>query len=383
MNTHTNDDGSNNSGNKKGNNNGPELALIIPTFNEANNIEPLLKRLTPALDGIDWEILFIDDNSPDHTADTLQQLSQQDRRIRCIKRLNRRGLSSACIEGFLASQAPFVAVMDADLQHDERLLPQMLDALKNDTADLTVASRFMDNASIGALSKPRATLSRLANQLSRLLKIHTLSDPMSGFFAFKRSALQDNFQHLYGQGFKILVDLVSASKHPLRIQEFPYTMRARHAGSSKLDAMMVAQYLQMLFVKLTHGLIPITFLLFVLVGLSGVGVHLGVLASLKAFGLTHFTLAQSIATFTAMTTNFLLNNIITYRDQRLQGLSLLFGLMSFYIVCSIGALINISFASLLVKHSFSWLFAGATGAVVGAVWNYTMSSIFTWTRTNR
>ena len=297
----------------------PDLAVVIPTFNEAGNIKPLVDRLTQLLSEVSWEIIFVDDNSPDQTAEVIGQLARENRRIRCLQRLNRRGLSSACIEGFLSTNAPYVAVMDADLQHDESLLPLMLESLKSGDWDLAVASRYIEGGSNQGLAPHRAFISQFATRLARLLKVDSLSDPMSGFFMFQRSLFKPCFSRLYGEGFKILIDLVSATDSPIRTKEFPYEMRSRAAGESKMDVVVVGEYLMMLFVKLTMGKVPIKFMLFILVGLIGVGVHLSVLSTLQSFEFPHFFLAQAMATYVAMTSNFFINNLVTYRDQRLSG----------------------------------------------------------------
>lgn len=120
---------------------GPELCIVVPTFNEAGNVAVLVERLTEVLAGTDWEAVFVDDDSPDGTAARVRTLGRADGRVRCIRRIGRRGLSSATIEGMLSTSAPFVAVMDGDLQHDEALLPQMLDRLRSGAAELVIASR--------------------------------------------------------------------------------------------------------------------------------------------------------------------------------------------------------------------------------------------------
>lgn len=373
----------------------PTLSLIIPTYNEAENIQPLIERLTPllteALTDTGWELIFVDDNSPDHTAQVIHQIAKKDRRIRCLRRRNKRGLASACIDGFLASHSPYLAVMDADLQHDEYLLPKMLQAMQEDSLDMAVASRFTAMGSTGALNSKRSHLSQLANAMSRLCNTpDKLSDPMSGYFVFRRSRFEASFNQLYGEGFKILLDLLSslpaqqgASLEPqekIRIREFPYHMNARHSGTSKMEAHVALSYGLMLLNKLAKGKIPHAFLMFTMVGLSGLVIHLSTLLMLKHIGFEHFTAAQSLATLTAMTSNFFLNNRITYREQRLHGKALLAGLLSFYCICSIGALINISFANFIDKMTGYWLLAGTVGAVVGAIWNYSMSANFTWTK---
>ncbi len=137
----------------------PEIAIILPTFNERHNLPVLIERIGRLLDGEDWEILVVDDNSPDGTSAVARQLGQRDRRIRCIRRIARRGLAGACIEGMLSSQARYVAVVDADLQHDELLLVTMLAKLRKNDVDLVVASRYCDGAIESGFSQRRARVS--------------------------------------------------------------------------------------------------------------------------------------------------------------------------------------------------------------------------------
>src|ERR687888_182794 len=140
----------------------PELSVVVPAYRERDNVMPLLSALERALHGYDWEAIFVVDDAFDGTEELVRERAQQDRRVRCIHRIGRRGLASACIEGMLASSAPYVAVMDADLQHDETLLPKLLAELKAGDADIVLASRYMQGASTGELSERRVRASRLA-----------------------------------------------------------------------------------------------------------------------------------------------------------------------------------------------------------------------------
>jgi dolichol-phosphate mannosyltransferase len=359
----------------------PELTVIIPTFNEAENVGPLAARLEVVLEGIDWEAIFVDDDSPDGTAERVFELNAVNDRVRCLRRVGRRGLSSACIEGMMASTAPFLAVMDADGQHEETLLPDMLDVLRRDDADLVVGSRYVQGGSSGeGLSSVRAAGSRLANRLSQFITRQKLGDPMSGFFMLNREIIDNSLKKLYGKGFKILLDIISASEGKLRIVELPYRMKARQQGESKLDSGVVTDFLLMLLNRRVHGFMPARFLLFVGVGATGVAVHMGVLYLLHALQGGAFAWAQAAATLVAMTSNFFLNNAFTFRDRRLAGAALLRGLLSFYVACSVGALINVALASFLFDLGMHWALAGVAGAAVGAVWNFSLSSWFTWRR---
>jgi dolichol-phosphate mannosyltransferase len=359
---------------------GVELCVIVPTFNERENVQELVNRLDCCLEQISWEVIFVDDDSPDGTAELVRTLGAKDSRIRCLQRLGRRGLSSACIEGMLATTAPFLAVMDADLQHDEKLLVLMFEVLKQGDADIIVGSRYIDGGGLGEWDQRRAGCSRFATYLSKLVLAPDLKDPMSGFFMVHRRSFEAAMRQLSGIGFKILLDLLVSSKKALRVKELPYQFRIRHGGQSKLDSAAAWDYLMLLLDKRLGHVVPVRFIAFALVGGSGVFVHLLVL--LLTFKGIHlgFVLSQSLATLVAMTSNFTLNNSLTYRDMRLKGWRWLRGLVGFVIVCSVGALANVGTASYLFRAENYWLLSAIAGIVVGLVWNYSVSSFFTWKR---
>jgi dolichol-phosphate mannosyltransferase len=359
-----------------------ELTVVVPTFNEHANIPELLRRLDRVLAGINWEAIFVDDDSSDGTADEIRTIAQTDTRVRCIQRIGRRGLASACVEGALASSAPFIAVLDADLQHDESILPAMLGELKNNGADVVVGSRYMKGGGIGKWHGHRAAMSRIATKLSRAISHADISDPMSGFFIIRRTAFMAAVRNLSSIGFKILIDLFASSPRPLVFREIPYIFRARQAGESKLDSTVIWQFLLLLTDKLVGKYVPVRFLSFLAVGGFGVLVHMAVLATaLKAMGLS-FELAQTGATIVAMTANFFLNNVLTYRDLRLKGWQVLRGLITFYAVCGLGAVANVGVAGFIFGLNYRWWFAGLVGVLIGAVWNYVATALFTWKRTS-
>jgi dolichol-phosphate mannosyltransferase len=359
----------------------PQLSIVVPTFNEAGNVAELRDRVAAALPGVDWELIFVDDDSPDGTAERLQVLAQQDRRVRCMLRIGRRGLSTACIEGMLAASSPLVAVMDADLQHDEMQLRPMFEALRDADLDIVVGSRYVAQGSIGEWNGARALISRLATRLARSVLKAELRDPMSGFFMLRREALLRSVRAgMSGVGFKILLDLFASAPQPLRFRELPYTFRPRHSGQSKLDSHVAWEYLLMLLDRWFGGVVPIRFIAFSLVGALGLGVHMAVLALLyRGFG-TGFVAAQTVATGVAMTSNFALNNLLTYRDVRLRGWGLLRGWLSFVAACSIGGLANVGIAAYLFQQQGGWVVPAAAGVLVGAVWNYALTALYTWKR---
>jgi dolichol-phosphate mannosyltransferase len=354
----------------------PELSVVVPAFRERENIPDLLRALEQALAGIDWETIVVVDDAFDGTEDLVRERAQRDPRVRCIQRIGRRGLASACIEGMLASSAPYLAVIDADLQHDETLVPQLLAKARQEQADVAVASRYMAGGSTGELAPERVRLSRLAGALSATL-CEGLTDPMSGFFVVRRTFLDRVVRSLYGRGFKILLDLIAAARGEIKIVELPYRMRSREHGESKLGARVVAEFFMLLLYHMMGRLLPARFFLFAAVGATGVGVHLSALWLLYAAS-GQFLLSQALATWVAMTSNFLLNNMITYGDQRLRGRAMWRGLVSFYAACGIGALINLAIADWLFLKSTPYWLAGLAGALIAALWNFFTTASFTW-----
>jgi len=357
---------------------GPEISVVIPTFNERGNIAELVRRIGETLAGVAWEVIVVDDDSADGTADIVTKLARQDHRIRCVRRIGRRGLSSACIEGFLSSSAPYLAVIDGDLQHDETLLAAMLEKLRGGEFDVVVGSRYISGGGIGDWDSRRAQLSRLSTVLAKRTLRVVLSDPMSGFFALRREIFHDLVRDLSGVGFKILLDIFATSARPLRVCELPYEFRARQAGESKVDGMVALDFLTLLLQKRVGRFIPSRFIYFSLVGGTGVGVHLAVFtAAFLGFALP-FWVSQTLGTVMAMVGNFTLNNLITYRDQRLSGLAWWRGLMLFSLACGVGAIANVGVASYIFGGGIGWLPSALAGIVVGTVWNYATTAFYVW-----
>ena len=355
-----------------------ELSVVIPTFNERENIAPLIQRLRLSLAGLAWQAIFVDDNSPDGTADAVKAMAACDPRISCIKRIGRRGLSGAVLEGALASSAPFIGVIDADLQHDETLLPLMLATLKSGEADLAIGSRFLVSVGLeSGLSPIRKAGSRLANSLARGVLQAKVTDPVSGFFMIRRELIDTVARDLSGDGFKVLFDIIASLPTPPRIKEFPYVFAERHAGASKMSGRVIIDYLGLILNKLTGNVLPTRFLLFALVGLGGLVVHMAMLYSCQALGL-EFLFSQTAAAMTAMTTNFLVNNSVTYSDRRLRGAKLFVGFLRFCALCGVGLIANVAVANLVHEHTSLWWVAGAAGAVSGAAWNYVSTSVAVW-----
>lgn len=354
-----------------------DICVVVPVLNERGNVAELIRRVDLALEGLEWEIMFVDDGSTDGTPEIVTNISALDRRIRLIRRFNRRGLSSAVIEGMLASTAPVVAVIDGDLQHDESLLSHFHAAIMSDKCDVAIGTRYAQGGSTGEWAQSRLRISKTATWLAKWLTKASISDPMSGFFAIRREQFVELAPRLSGIGYKILLDILSSADNPLRVSEHPYAFRTRQNGESKLDSMVALNYLEMLLEKRIGRWVPVKFLKFAAVGSLGLIFHMTMLSLLLSLHVG-FGAAQTVAVISAMTFNFLMNNSFTYRDQRLRGAQLISGLFSFYIICSLGAVANVGIGEWLFDNSYQWWLAGVAGAAMGSVWNYVMGSLFTW-----
>jgi len=356
---------------------GAELTIVVPTLNERANIGLLVARLRDALPRIDWEVVFVDDDSKDGTIKAVREIAARDHRVRGIRRIARRGLAGACLEGILSSSAPVVAVMDGDLQHDETRLSAMFEIMRGGDVDMVIASRYQnDGSATGGFSRLRAGGSRLATHLARLLLKTPIADPMSGFFMLRRDIVEQVAPRLSRQGFKILLDIV-ASSPAMRVREVPYVFGPRLHGQSKLDSTVVLEYAGLLIAKASGDIISTRFLAFGLVGSAGVVVHLAALHALLSRGLP-FAAAQTAAMFTAMAFNYSLNNAFTYRDLRRRGLRFLTGFAMFAALCSFGVVAGVGVSSLLYTNSSRWWVAGLAAAAIGATWNYVTNSAITW-----
>jgi dolichol-phosphate mannosyltransferase len=357
---------------------GYALAVIVPTYNEADNVAGIVASLDAALEGISSEIIFVDDWSADGTADRIAMLAVDRPDIRVVRRYGRKGLSSAVIEGMMATMAPVVAVIDGDGQHDERLLPELYGRVADGGADVAIGSRYCENGSTGGWNSRRLRASQMATKLSRLVLQSPVHDPMSGFFAVRRDKVEALLPHLSSRGFKILFDLLTSSPEPLRAVELPFQFRTRVAGESKLGTGVIVDYLVTIADRLIRRVMPSRLVMFAAVGFLGLGVHLAVLNAMLALGQSGFERAQAVAVTVAIAFNFLGNNAVTFRDRRLRGPRLIAGLLSFYALCGLGALANIGIGAELFAEHHRWWVSGVAGAVVGSLWNFAAATLVTW-----
>jgi dolichol-phosphate mannosyltransferase len=360
-----------------------DLAIVLPTFNESGNVGPLVDRLEKALHGVRYEVIFVDDDSPDGTADVVRLLAERHDNVRVLQRIGRRGLASACIEGILGTAAPYVAVMDADMQHDETVLPEMLRRIRDENLDLVVGSRNIAGGSMGEFTQWRVKLSHLGRRLSLMGAEHELSDPMSGFFIVRLATFEQFAHRLSGIGFKILLDIVLSAGPALRIGEVPYRFGQREHGESKLDIVVGLEYFELLVDKHLGNVVNVRFVLFAMIGALGVGVHLLILSALLKLAGLSFAAGQAIATFIVMILNFVLNNSVTYRDRRLKGWRFWSGLVTFCLACGLGVAANVAIASEAFRHGVPWVLAAVIGLLFTAVWNYGITSMTTWRQERR
>lgn len=352
-----------------------DLCVVIPTYNERENLVPLFARLRTALEGVRYEVIVVDDDSPDGTAEAARVAAGGRTNIRVLERIGRRGLASACIEGMLATSADYLAVMDADLQHDERVLPQMLEMIRVGGFDLVVGSRNVEGGSMGTLGRRRVFLSRMGRRLCRLEQV---SDPMSGFFVIRRTAFEGVAHRLSGIGFKILLDIVMSARGRLRIAEVPYHFQPRQYGESKLNVVEGLAYIELLLDKLLGGVAPARFLLYCAVGTVGVAIHLLLLGSFLRLAGLGFVRSQALATLLVMMLNYALNNSVTWRDRKRSGWRFWTGMATYCLACLLGAAVNVAVSGEAARGGMPWALAGVTGLMFSAVWNYGVTSIVTW-----
>lgn len=356
----------------------PVLSLIIPTYNEAKNIEILIPRLAKVLAKIPHEIIIADDNSPDKTYDTALHLRKKFPQLRAICRTHNRGLSPAVIDGFQIAEGKYLAVMDADLQHDESILPDMFRKLEAG-AELVVASRKAEGGGVSDWSRFRRFISWGASLMAHLLFPRLPSDPMSGYFALQASLFQRLSAQINPRGFKILLEIVAKAKQ-IRVAEVGYVFRSREHGESKLSGAVALNYLIALAELRFAGIFSREYLKFILVGFTGIAVNQLVFTAARRFGQLPDEKALLFGIEAAILWNFSINNLFTFRDQMLRGMGrVMRGLIFFQAICLVGAYINYATA-LHLSHflGFNIYLANTIGIVIASFWNYFLNANTVW-----
>lgn len=359
------------------------ISLILPTYNEAANLPILLPKILEVLHGRSFEIIIVDDNSPDGTAEITRKFGEEHREVRAIRRIGRRGLSSAVIEGFLAATGDTLMVMDADGQHDIGLLTKLADAIAHGN-NIAIGSRYVSGGSVGEWDERRFALSRMATRLAQKLCKVRVHDPMSGFFAIQRSTFEAALPTLNPKGFKILLDLLVHAPKGTQAIEIPFQFGKREHGESKLSRRVQLEFIEYLYDVTLGHIIPLTLVKYAIVGLLGVIVHISTFVAAElvlpatSLDLLGFSLPLLLGIEAAILFNFLLNNAWTFKSARLKGFAAFGGFCSYNIACLLGALANYPVTQHLFQQGFPQLVAVAVGAFVGMIWNYTMSRMLTW-----
>jgi dolichol-phosphate mannosyltransferase len=361
-----------------------KFSLVIPTFNESQNIQELVQILSELLDRIipqDYELIVVDDDSPDRTWEIACALMPSYPQLRVMRRKTERGLSTAVIRGWQAARGEILGVIDADLQHPPEILIQLWgETIKG--AELAVASRNVDGGGVSEWSLTRRFLSRGAQILGLVILpevIGRLSDPMSGYFMVRRSAIVNKL--LSPVGYKILIEV--AARGQIRwIAETGYVFRERMAGASKVTWKQYLEYIQHL-ITLRFSLWPVTrFFRFGLVGFSGVFVDLGVFYLLRTILGLALTRSAIFSSEIAIINNFLWNDLWTFRDisSKQQGRRKRFRrFLKFNLVCLAGVILNVSIVNLLfnIAHVNEYLAKLIAIAMVTSL-NFWLNSKLSW-----
>ena len=358
------------------------ISIVIPTFNEVENIIPLLKNLTALVNDFEYEIIIVDDDSPDGTSDAVNKYMKFNKRIKLITRIGRSGLSSAIKEGLIFAQGKYLLVLDGDGQHHPSFILNMLREIKKNESDVVIGSRFLNDSKVEGLSNKRSLGSKIANKLARI-SLHRnyskITDYLSGCFCLEKEMTKKFIRKIEINGFKFLYELLSLSKGKLAVNEVPLIFKERRFGNSKLDIAIVWDFLISIIHNLTLRILPRRAISFGMVGISGVFVQLFVTSCLVEIFLVDFYNALPFAVIIAATSNFLINNQVTFRSDRLKNSALLIGLLKFLIVASLPVIANVGITTAFYKYiSADTFVAQIAGIAIVYAWNYLASSSFVW-----
>lgn len=368
--------------------NRPDLSIVVPTYNESENIPLLLEKLDAALDNIDYEVIVVDDDSPDKTWEIAQNISNVDNRVKVIRRLDAKGLSGAVTAGMLESNGSAIAVMDADMQHDERILPDMYRLIANGECDICVGSREAQGGSYGDWSIERKLVSFFAKILANIALGPSVKDPMSGFFALSRNYFESTVGKVNPSGFKILLEFIARGESP-QIREVGYTFRKRIHGETKLTATVAIEYLLALIDLRFGWLIPNNFVKFAFVGVTGSLVNLSGFAVAQSLGIS-MPFSVYIGVQLAILWTYFGNNIFTFSPIRYRGLKFFKGLLLYQIVGAYGLIVQYSVVDTIVSNwpavnssLWSLYLAYLVGVCFAAIGNYFLHTHYTWSKLGR
>ena len=360
------------------------LSIIIPTFNEVKNIIPLIESLISIVNDFRYEIIVIDDDSPDGTSEVVNRYANKNDNVKLITRIDRSGLSSAIKEGLIFARGDYLLVLDGDGQHDPACIKNILNEILEDQTDLVIASRFLKSSKLKGLSGKRSFGSRIANNTARISlnkNYINLTDYLSGCFCIKKRSAKNLLKKIEINGFKFLFELLSVSKGRLLVKEVPLLFKKRVYGKSKLDIAIIWDFLISILHNFSFRILPRRAISFGLVGLSGVCVQFLIVTFLTKIFFIEFYKALPFAVIGAASSNFLINNLLTFRFNKLKNLSLLFGYLKYLLVASLPIIANIGITTTFYNYVARDTFiAQLAGIVIVYAWNYLASSSFIWNK---
>ncbi len=366
-----------------------DLSLVLPTYNESAHIDAIVEQLIAVLGGIPalrYEIIIVDDNSPDRTWEKALQLSHKFPQVHAIRRQDQRDVSTAVLRGWQIARGEVFAVMDADLQHPPETIAELWRAMRRG-ADLAVASRNVEGGGVSDWTLPRRIVSRCAQLLGLVVLPEVtgkVSDPMSGYFMVRRSALEG--RELHPLGYKILVEVLARGTVE-KISEVPYVFRETPHRPSKHSAAVFAQYLQHLIRIRIHLLKTSTFVRFCIVGASGTLIDTAMLFLLSDPRTLNWNLTGSkiIAAELALTNNFIWNDLWTFGkfsscQNTLRQRARRF--LKFNLLCSVGIILNIIILNIGFKvFLVNRYIANLSAIFVVTFWNYNTNRKLSWRTT--
>lgn len=350
--------------------------IIIPTYHERDNIAPLLERIHAAVKGHDYRVLFVDDDSQDGTSELVAELSRK-YPVDIMVRKDKRGLASAVVDGITQAQGETLVVMDADLQHPPEVLPALLKKV-DEGFDMAIGSRYVPGGGCEGWGRLRRMISKGAIFIAHLLLPQTrkIKDPLSGLFAFKKKAIEG--VDLRPLGYKIILEVLIEGRMK-SVAEVPFKFVTRERGQSKLSAKQQVEFLKHTFSLMRRSGELARFVKFGLVGGSGIIVNEGLLWALTEFVGLPYTISSPIAVEASIISNFMLNDVFTFRDRRDRAGSGLIRFLKFNSVSLGGLVINVGTLWLLTTFlGVHYLVSNLAGIFLAFLWNFLLNSWWTW-----
>lgn len=350
------------------------LSIVIPTYNEGDNIVAIVEEIEKVLREKEYEIIFVDD-STDNTLEKLEYISKEKKQVRYIHRTSEKGLATAVVKGFDESRGNIVAVMDCDLQHPPEILISMLYAIEKKDADIVIPSRFINGGNDGGLNFFRKLISYIARSIGSIFirKLRAFSDNTSGYFMLKKDVIKNC--KLNPIGWKILMEVLVKGEYN-NVVEVPYEFKARNIGESKMSVKEQINYIRHILRILKGSPEDLRFFYFCMVGFSGVIVNMLIYYLLVAMGIS-LLISAAFSAFSAMISNFILNDLVTWKDRKIGKM---YKRITKNIITSlIGIVINLLILKILVIYVYiNYMIANIIGIGCSVIWNYSINNLWTW-----